>query len=116
MDLLNRSLTPTQVKALFDILTAQEKDSLGLRRDFRGRIIIDLSRQFHSGSVSLEKIWKMPVGEGKEQTWQPVAKEPVQEIEIPQDFVLYLFQAAVKHSWFQEKLVAYYGGIPEVEL
>ena len=116
MDFLKRPLSPVQVESLFDVLTPDEKDALGLRRDFRGRIIIDLSRLFHSGSVTLEKIWKMPAGEGQEQSWRPVAQEPSLELDIPQDFVLYLFNAAVQHPWFAEKLTEYYGSIPEVQL
>ncbi|PQA59168.1 hypothetical protein [Siphonobacter curvatus] len=116
MDLLKRPLSPLQVRAIFDVLTQEEKFALGLRRDFRGRLTIDLTRLFHSGSISLEKIWKMPVGEGQSQTWEPVATEPDEIHDLPQDFVLYLFNAAVQHPWFAEKLTEYYGSVPEVEL
>ncbi|MDR6194741.1 hypothetical protein [Siphonobacter sp. SORGH_AS_0500] len=116
MELLNRLTTPEQVAAVFSVLTEAELEARGFRRDFRGRLIIDLSRQFHSGSVQLEKIWKMPIGEGEKQHWQPIAAEPSDESEVPADFVLYIFGAACQHPWFKARLEAYYGAIPEVDL
>lgn len=115
MPLLERLTSPEQVKPLFGILTEAEKETLKLRRDFRGRLMIDLSRQFFSGSVTLEKIWKMPVGENPT-SWEPVATEESDMHELPKDFVLYLFGAAVQHPWFQARMIEYYGAIPEIEL
>lgn len=116
MDLINRLKTAEQVRAVFNLLTPEEREQLSLRRDFRGRLIIDLSRLFHSGSVQLDKVWKMPIGEGDRQTWQSVATEPSMELEVPQDFVQHLFGAAVQHPWFQQQLIDYYGSVPEIEL
>lgn len=115
MNLIPRLSTPDQVKPLFGILTEEEKTALNLRQDFRGRLIIDLSRQFHSGSVVLEKIWKMPMGENPT-SWEPVSTEESDMHELPKDFVLYLFGAAVQHPWFKARMIEYYGGIPEIEL